>query len=186
MNKSKPYKLNFKILKILNQYTSADVSGLYAALKENYSIHTLRKTLRKMEQEQYIHSIRDSSMNKVYLLTPKGSNEIECINNDFNGFDKFTYNNIILRWATYVEGKISTTNLPNKINAISVDDKGLFRALVIEKEGISLKELIESLRGVINSNISFIKVYVLLTNSHRRQPILEEFGGETIEFFEIL
>lgn len=185
MNNIKPYKLEWKILKILYQFSSADLSGLYGAVKEHYSIHTLRKALKKMELKELVYSVKDSKRNKVYALTEKGIKEIESINHSFRGLEEAVYNNIILKWSNTVGGKITTTNLPTGVNAISIDDEGRFTALVIENESEGLKELLEGLKGVLKGSIPFLRVYILLFNSYRRQSIVENLGGDNIAIFEI-
>lgn len=179
----KPYPLSLKILQILKEFRYAGVEGLVGAVTTHYSIHTVRKALKEIEDKQLIYSVRDDNKRKVYSLTEKGKEYLKEININFNGLEEAKYNNICLEWSNFMGGKTIMNDLPKGIDALNVNERE-FTALVIENETESLNDLLFKLENITRGEINFKKIYVVTFTTHRENDIPKKQGETEIEIFK--
>lgn len=202
--KAKPYPLNWKILNLLKIFNTMNLEGFTVAMEGNYSKHTIRKALSKLEhgegekdekdengeKEILIYSTRDENKNKIYRLTEKGIKYLNELQIKSGGYEETDYNNWLIRWSVKVGG--------NRINVIDKSDESFKTegveavkynditkkhfALIIEREGESLKELTERIeqakvKGYIFKvkdklySIPFDKIYVVTFYPERESKI---------------
>ncbi len=185
MGKTKPYPLDWKILQILKEFRCANIDGLSGAVREHYSIDTVRKTVKKMEDNQLIYSVRDDNKRKVYALTEKGREYLNNININFSGLDEVEYSNICLQWSNFMGGKTTINDVPQEVNALNVNENREFIALVIENVNESFKELESRLESIVTGNIVFKKIYVVVFNEYRKNLLPDKVGEVEIELFEV-
>lgn len=185
MTKIKPYSLDWKILQILKEFRYANIEGLSGAVEGHYSIHTVRKTVKKMEDNQLIYSVRDDNKRKVYALTEKGKDYLNNINIKFGGLDEAKYSKICLQWGNSMGGRTTINNLPMGIDALNVNEDGEFTALVIENNNESFKELENKLESIGKGNISFKKIYIVLFNLFRENLLPSKIGETEIKIFRV-
>ena len=185
MGKTKPYPLDWKILQILKEFRCANIDGLSGAVREHYSIDTVRKTVKKMEDNQLIYSVRDDNKRKVYALTEKGREYLNNININFSGLDEVEYSNICFQWSNFMGGKTNINDVPDGIDALNINGDGEFTGLVIENRNESLKELESKLENIVKGNIPFKKIYVVMFSTFRENLLANKIGEIEIEIFKV-
>lgn len=186
--KIKQYPLRWGILNTIKTYSSANLNGLVTAMRGNYSIHTIRKELRKMEKEEYIRSVRDENKNKVYKLKGHGSDYLEKIKIKSSGYDEEYYSDILLHWSVYVDSKkIDFKGFPEKLkelNALAINKENEVLGLVIEKNNESVSELVERIERIVKVGNIFSKMYYVSFSSNVEDKIPKEINSTKIEQYK--
>lgn len=208
--KAKPYPLKWKILNLLKIFNTMTLEGFTVAMEGNYSKHTIRKELSKLEhgegekdengeKEILIYSTRDENKNKIYRLTDKGIKYLNELQIKSGGYEEADYNNWLIHWSVKVGGnrinvidKSDESLKTEEVEAVKYNDNKEIVALIIEKEGEGLKELKERIEQAITKGYitkiedklyskPFNKIYVVTFYPERESKILSIMDGTESE-----
>jgi len=200
--KAKPYPLNWKILNLLKIFNTVDLEGFVRAMKGEYSEHTIKKALPKLERGnakdgKLIYSTRDMNKNKIYGLTEKGITYLEELQIKSGGYEETDYKKWLICWSSDVGGnrinvidKSDENFKTEEVEAVKYNDNKEIVGLIIEKEGEGLKELKERIEQAITKGYitkveaklyskPFNKIYVVTFYPERDSKILWLNGTES-------
>lgn len=188
--KAKSYPLNWKILNLLKVFNTVTLEGFVRAMKGEYSEHTIKKALPKLERgegekdengekEILIYSTRDMNKNKVYRLTEKGIAYLNNLDIKSGGYEQVDYDRWLIFWSSDVGGNKINLSTAKGVDAVKRNSNDETVALIIEKEGEAVKELKERVKqAMINGYITqvvtvpFVKIYVVTFYPEREREIL--------------